>query len=91
MATQPADGALTIKDVCKLLKLSAPTIHRYRAAGKIPSIQPAGKGGAIRFPLDLLERMNAKNSTAESAEPTRSHETLAGQKPKWLRDSTSSA
>lgn len=48
---KPQDELLTAKEACKLLKVSRPTLHRWKQAGVIPSVKI---GGNIRYPKNKL-------------------------------------
>ncbi|WP_390844304.1 helix-turn-helix domain-containing protein [Anatilimnocola floriformis] len=81
MSIQSRKGYYSVREVAELSGLSECTIRRYARAGKIPSYQPAGPGGKLRFPLDCIER-SATSVNHTPAAPSR----LSGRKPKWLTD-----
>lgn len=78
---------LTVEELAKANGLSASTIHRLKNAGRIVFYQPAGPGGALRFPVDAIERsltdpLPKPESAADQCRPQK--ENLSGPPPKWM-------
>ena len=57
---------LTLSELCLQSRYSSPTIHRWKNAGLIPFVQPGGKGGHLRFPVDALVIIQAQQAGTES-------------------------
>jgi hypothetical protein len=81
-----APQVLTIEELSLKYQVSVATIHRLKRAGRIPYFQPSGKGGALRFPADALERAGCANRIApavpsEAESPRR----LSGSTPTWMK------
>lgn len=86
MSAQP----LTMREFIKHSRLSRATIDRLRKAGKLPYLQPGGKGGKVLFPPDALEiaarAVAAPDSAGAAASPSSDTPTrLSGPAPKWTR------
>ena len=81
----PDRSYLTKRELCQRTGLSAPTIHRYKRAGKIPFFQPGGKGARVLFPPDAIEAAQTQTNL-ERAEPPSGIEarrSRPGPQPKW--------
>jgi hypothetical protein len=78
---------LTLSEFSVHSRLSPATIHRLKDAGKIPFVQPAGKGGKLLFPANALELMAAREpdpqSSAIASDGDRKR--LSGPRPKWTQ------
>jgi excisionase family DNA binding protein len=78
---------LTAEQLSRRYGLSTSTIHRLKKAGKIPFLQPAGKGGRLLFPADAIEQsvqsipQPAENQTGIADSSKR----LSGRLPKWMQ------
>lgn len=80
---------LTLKEFSFATRLSAATIHRLIKAGKLPCIQPSGKGGKLLFPINALDLVSTPSTTVTNvpAIDQRVHgERLSGPSPKWERN-----
>lgn len=79
---------LTVEEFAVASRLSVRTIHRLKAAGRLPFIQPSGKGGKILIPEDALARL-ADPAVAppetSSQKPNRAR--LSGRSPTWMAPS----
>jgi hypothetical protein len=83
---------LTLKELCQKSRFSPATIHRLKARGLIPFLQPAGPRGHLRFPLDALDACRQKLNGGEEAmrsesEPPKKSgqpKKLTGRRPKWM-------
>jgi hypothetical protein len=71
-----------------LSNLSVSTIWRLKRDGRIPFYQPAGPGGAARFPRDAIERgASAEPAATKPPRPSENApERLAGPTPKWMKN-----
>jgi excisionase family DNA binding protein len=83
---------LTVKELCAKCRLSPASVYRLTRQRKIPFFQPAGKGGALRFPPDAIER--ATEATPQSNQPPDAHSNatkrhLSGRPPAWMQDANS--
>lgn len=81
---------LTLQELIDRSRLSAATIHRLKKLGKIPYLQPAGKGGRLLFPADAIERAacEAAKPASPVSSPAGSRPHLSGPPPAWMRPST---
>jgi excisionase family DNA binding protein len=81
---------LTADELAAQSRFSSSTIHRLKKAGKIPFIQPAGKGGRLLFPADALERTAEPAAPIGQPESVRSElsKRLSGRQPKWKQPPT---
>ncbi len=79
---------LTLSEFSAHSRLSPSTIHRLKDAGKIPFVQPAGKGGKLLFPANAIELMATRElerpSTPAAASGGDSGR-LSGPRPKWTQ------
>jgi hypothetical protein len=76
---------LTAKELSERSRLSISTIHRLKLGGRIPFIQPAGKGGRVFFPPDAIERCASADPVSEP-EPAHLHPRhLSGPCPGWMQ------
>ena len=79
---------LNIKELVEQANVSSATIWRLKAAGKIPFYQPGGKGCAVRFPLDAIERaVEASLPAPRARQDDSSAERLSGPQPDWMNTS----
>jgi len=91
MAVTPdANGGqlLTIQKLSEKCRLSISTIHRLKRQGKIPCFQPAGKGGRLLFPPDVVERaVDSVSSTTQTSSQTADETArcLSGPRPAWMQ------
>ncbi len=76
-----------------MTQFSASTARRLVKAGRIPFLQPNGKRGHLRFPLDLVEQWLREQVHAPNP-PVHVQQTsvtpgkrLSGRKPKWTNPS----
>jgi hypothetical protein len=76
---------LTIEELSSKAKLSIATIHRLKRAGKIPYFQPAGKGGALRFPADAIEQACSSSAVSPDAATDGAPRRLSGPVPNWRK------
>ncbi|QDU26645.1 Helix-turn-helix domain protein [Anatilimnocola aggregata] len=79
---------LTLQEFSAISRLSPSTIHRLIKAGKIPFVQPAGKGGKLLFPLNAIELMATRTLDRPSAPAVASGDDcvrLSGPRPKWTQ------
>ena len=60
---------------------SPATIWRLKRSGKIPFVQPGGKGSLVKFPADALERPLACSPLEPSEDSGEAR--LPGRKPVW--------
>lgn len=74
---------MTINELAAISGLSVSTLRRFVRQRRIPFLQPAGKGGKILFPLNVISRLQADVSALHSASPQRS--SLAGRRPNWTK------
>ncbi len=58
-----------IRQAARLLGMSERTVWDLVSAGKIPHIQPGGKGGKILFRVATLDRWLADNETTAPRQP----------------------
>lgn len=73
---------LTAKELADSLGCSVSTVYRLKLAGRLPFVQPGGKGHMVRFDRDCLDR---QSEDSELPETHRVHEPRRfGPKPKWL-------
>jgi hypothetical protein len=81
-----------IKQFSTTSGLSVATIRRLARDGRIPYLQPAGKGGKLLFPPDALELAD-QGATHASAQPrpttSRQSSHLRGPVPSWMQDNLS--
>lgn len=56
------DELYTMQEVCKIFKLSRPTIYRYMTEGNLKALKMPGrgKGGSLRFDKRHLEEFKRK-------------------------------
>jgi len=86
MSHDPIHELVTIQELSRQTRLSLATLHRYKAAGKIPFHQPGGKGSALRFPADAVQRAAVADAMDAAASVVQgSRKQLAGPRPAWLR------
>ena len=57
---------LSITELSARSGLSVSTLHRLKKAGKIPCLQPAGKGGRLLFPADAIEQSSETAATTDA-------------------------
>lgn len=79
---------LTFSEFRAHSRLSPATIHRLKDAGKIPFVQPAGKGGKLLFPINAIELMATPQLDRPSAPAAASGGDggrLSGPRPKWTQ------
>lgn len=87
-STPAAPQHLTLQEFSATSRLSPSTIHRLKDAGKIPFIQPAGKGGKLLFPINAIELMATPQLDRPSAPAAASGGDggrLSGPRPKWTQ------
>ncbi len=79
---------LTLSELCLQSRYSSPTIYRWKNAGLIPFVQPGGKGGHLRFPVDALAMIQAQQvgteSQAQVPATTDTSAKLPGRRPKYF-------
>jgi excisionase family DNA binding protein len=78
---------LTIEELSQRSRLSVSTLHRLKKSGKIPYVQPAGKGGRLLFPADALERVALATASFGPEPPVeaQSPKRLSGPLPAWMQ------
>lgn len=82
----PSRSYLNVVELSAQTGMSAATIHRLKRAGKIPFLQPAGKGGRLLFPLDALEQAGTGcNSEPAAPAVNETKNQLAGPRPAWMQ------
>ena len=84
----PEPQLLTLSEFSAHSRLSPATIHRLKDAGKIPFIQPAGKGGKLLFPINAIELMATPQLDRPSVPAAASGGDgvrLSGPRPKWTQ------
>ena len=92
MAEKAAAKLLTIQELSINSRLSIATLHRLKRQGKLPFLQPAGKGGRLLFPPDAIERCAAADFSEQitlftpAAKPPRQ---LSGPRPGWMQSTNS--
>jgi len=74
---------LTVAELSRRSGLSLATLHRLKAAGKIPFYQPGGKGARLLFPPDAIERA-AHAGESQHSTTTNVPQHLAGPRPGWM-------
>jgi excisionase family DNA binding protein len=79
----PKKTLVTIADLSATSGLSVSTIRRLAREGRIPFVQPSGKGGKLLFPPDAIER-----SSLAACLNSHSSARLAGPPPSWMSDQT---
>lgn len=79
--TAPQRELLTVAELSAQTGLSPSTLRRCVKKGRIPSIQPAGKGGKLLFTRDAVAR--ALDPATTSARPG----SLGGRRPNWILES----
>lgn len=72
---------LTIAEFVQQVPYSESQIRRFVDQGKIPSLQPGGKGGKILIPQDALHELLRSNNSVAS--PSTLSKKLSGRKPGW--------
>jgi len=80
---------LTLKEFSVATRLSTATIHRLIKAGKLPCIQPSGKGGKLLFPINAIDFASTPSTTVPNVPAVDQRvdgERLSGPSPKWERD-----
>jgi hypothetical protein len=78
---------LTARQLAEKLHVAERTIWRWKREGRLPFLQPAGQGGAIRFPsVCLIPRLPATPlAEPQEATPTSvGSKRLSGPTPKWM-------
>jgi len=91
MSTDPPPAApqlLTFKEFSAASRLSSATIHRLIKAGKLPCLQPSGKGGKLLFPVNAIELATTTLSVAPqvtAADQRVGGKRLSGPTPKWTQ------
>ena len=81
--TSSSPAYLSREELAAATGLSLATIARYRAAGRLPFSQPAGKRGRVLFPREILSTLTSVGVAPQSSISAQ-RPTLAGPKPKWL-------
>ena len=79
---------LTTEELSDKCRLSVSAIHRLKREGRIPYLQPAGKGGRLLFPVDAIERAcGMVSSTAQPPSETsdETEQPLSGPRPVWMQ------
>lgn len=87
-STGPEQQLLTFSEFSAHARLSPATIHRLKDAGKIPFVQPAGKGGKLLFPVNAIELMATRTPDRPSAPAVAGGDDgvrLSGPRPKWTQ------
>jgi excisionase family DNA binding protein len=82
--TATASKHLTMQELAEEFGCSVSTIHRLKANGKLPYIQPGGKGCTVRFPADCLDVPPVAESEATNGEMQRD-QPIPGPQAKWRR------
>lgn len=84
--TNDMDGEKELMDIKELADrtgLSVSTLRRFVRQRQIPFLQPAGKGGKILFPFDVVSSLQTNVPAQQSAPTQRSP--LAGRRPNWTK------
>jgi excisionase family DNA binding protein len=77
--------------------ISLPTVRRYVKSGKLPSVQPGGKGCKILIPADALETCRREQQATSkplllsppAKSKPKSKPTRPARRPNWLADTSS--
>jgi excisionase family DNA binding protein len=81
---------LTAKEVAKRFRVKVRTVWRWKKKGLIDFVQPAGVGGAVRFPASCLRPTKAQQA-AECSDVVLTSGTrgpkLSGRIPEWMDES----
>ena len=87
MTSPKCELYLTLPELCALTGFSSATIHRWKRAGRIPYVQPGGKGGHLRFPVEAVEQCLRAGQSQVNTAPVESHDLqrLPGRQPSWRR------
>jgi len=79
---------LTVEVLSAASRLSVSTIHRLKRQGRIPFVQPAGKGGRVLFPADAIARGAVSTHVERLAcDPSRGQ--LSGPRTAWMQHMSS--
>lgn len=90
--TQSEGAYVTTDELSKILRLSKSTIHRLRAAGKIPCFQPGGSGHRILYSISEVLDAFRTDTTSVPTGPDkatcqdRDQTHLTGRKPNWMTE-----
>lgn len=68
----------------RLTGISVMTIRRCLRDGRLPFVQPGGRGHLILIPVDALDRLRTPAGPADDPPPP-APPVLSGPKPEWLR------
>ncbi|MCA9032794.1 MAG: helix-turn-helix domain-containing protein, partial [Planctomycetaceae bacterium] len=73
---------LTAKELAETLGCSVSTVYRLKLAGRLPFVQPGGKGHMVRFDQNCLNRQS--DDSALPASRSVQERTHSGPLPIWL-------
>jgi excisionase family DNA binding protein len=79
---QETERKLTAKELADVLGCHVSTVYRLKLNGRLPYVQPGGKGHMVRFEQRCLDRENTDQALPERPQSP-SH---SGPKPKWLAE-----
>ena len=74
---------LTFEELAARTPLSKSTLRRLIKNGRIPFIQPSGKGGRVLFPVDAIERGASVALIDDANKKTPVSDRLSGPRPAW--------
>jgi excisionase family DNA binding protein len=79
---EPDRQLLTITELSERSRLSVTQLRRLVKAGRIPFLQPGGRGGKLLFRLDTLLAANEPPKSPHSEPKVPPH---CGRKPDWMQ------
>lgn len=91
--TLEAAQLLTAAQVAQKLGVAQRTVWRWKRDGLISFVQPAGQGGAIRFPSDSLQARPLPSRQLVVTKPSPNlvaPKRLSGPVPRWMTDGAES-
>ena len=81
--SETSQRKITTKEMAAELSCSESTIRRLKLAGRLPFVQPGGKGHMVRYPQGCLD---SDPNLQVHPLPEKSPDHVSGSKPKWLTE-----